>query len=584
VLLPGAYELSLSLLARNAGERCLEGMPAVYTSKHQLNVLPGSEPGLLLVDSSPRGAVVTIDGVAVAQATPCAIVTAPGLHAVTVVDPQMAPYAVTIDTSLAPATLMSVALVPLVPVPLVLTTSVPSIDVGALKAGVGITMPLQVIVTGGVVQATGVVTTSTNWIRVSPLTFTGSQQFTVGIDPRWIDPNQVNTGTIAFTLGDAVTRVSISAGFAPAPVSLVMAPQSLTVGEGDEFQLDLTVRNLQAPFDRVDLVVTWDPSVVNLLTVTPGTPLVPDGALSPEGGTLRVAGTVAGMDAEHAVLASFRFTALMPTAKTGINLRGTISLGVAQVRASFGGSALTINKHFEAPGTPASLRAAAESGAVRLTWMSATTGTYPLRRYDVYRSLGSTDLESAELIAELKPGVQQYLDRGPLERSTYTYWVMAEDEKGNVGSPAGPVGAKPIIHTETPTVITLVFTIGKPIVVMNGVIVAMEAAPVIENGRTILPVRYVATPLGAQVLWNSHDQKVTLIGTSRIELWIGKPTARVDGIDTPIDPANSSVVPRIIGGRTMLPLRFITETFGADVAFEARTGTVTVTFRSGEGQ
>jgi hypothetical protein len=112
---------------------------------------------------------------------------------------------------------------------------------------------------------------------------------------------------------------------------------------------------------------------------------------------------------------------------------------------------------------------------------------------------------------------------------------------------------------------------------MNGVTVPMETAPVIENGRTILPVRYIATPLGAQVLWNAKEQKVTLIGSKKVELWIGKPIARVDGFDVLIDPANPNVAPRIVGGRTMLPLRFISETFGAEIVYDAKLRTVTVT-------
>ncbi|RIE14155.1 copper amine oxidase, partial [Candidatus Cryosericum hinesii] len=50
-------------------------------------------------------------------------------------------------------------------------------------------------------------------------------------------------------------------------------------------------------------------------------------------------------------------------------------------------------------------------------------------------------------------------------------------------------------------------------------------------------------------------QKVTLLGTKKVELWIGKPQATVDGVEVPIDPANLEVAPRISGGRTMLPLR-----------------------------
>jgi hypothetical protein len=105
----------------------------------------------------------------------------------------------------------------------------------------------------------------------------------------------------------------------------------------------------------------------------------------------------------------------------------------------------------------------------------------------------------------------------------------------------------------------------------------METAPVIENGRTILPIRYVATPLGTQVLWNSKEQKVTLLGSKKVELWIGKSQATVDGVGVLIDPANPKVAPRISGGRTMLPLRFVSEAFGAEILYDPLLRTVTVT-------
>jgi hypothetical protein len=101
---------------------------------------------------------------------------------------------------------------------------------------------------------------------------------------------------------------------------------------------------------------------------------------------------------------------------------------------------------------------------------------------------------------------------------------------------------------------------------------------VLENQRTIVPVWYIARPLGAGVVWNSKEQKVTLmIGSKRVELVIGKPTATVNGVEVSIDPANPKVVPRISGGRTMLPLRFISETFGAAILYDAKLRTVTVT-------
>ena len=61
-----------------------------------------------------------------------------------------------------------------------------------------------------------------------------------------------------------------------------------------------------------------------------------------------------------------------------------------------------------------------------------------------------------------------------------------------------------------------------------------------------------------------------------IKLWIGKPIAKVNGVDTPIDSTNPKVVPEIINGRTHLPLRFISENLGASVDWDAKTQTITI--------
>jgi len=70
---------------------------------------------------------------------------------------------------------------------------------------------------------------------------------------------------------------------------------------------------------------------------------------------------------------------------------------------------------------------------------------------------------------------------------------------------------------------------------------------------------------------------VTLGGTT-IELWIGKSAARVNGATTLIDSTNAKVVPEIINGRTMLPLRFVSENLGATVGWDQNTQTITITY------
>ena len=54
--------------------------------------------------------------------------------------------------------------------------------------------------------------------------------------------------------------------------------------------------------------------------------------------------------------------------------------------------------------------------------------------------------------------------------------------------------------------------------------------------------------------------------------------ARVNGNYKFIDPDNPNVVPIIIEGRTMLPIRFVAENLGCDVKWDGVTKTVTITY------
>lgn len=577
ILQPGPYQLTVTFSAGVSAVAGVSGTVPFAMTTHLLQVLPPAQPGLLIVDPLPLGAMVSIDGVSQSLLTPCAVATTPGSHVVQLIENNCAPFEARVDTSVAPVTLIGPTLTPVATVPVVLAPSPVNLDFGVLKAGAGVTGQLMVQMNGAA-PVQGVVSTSANWIRVSPLTFDGSQAFTVGIDARWVDPNANNTGTITFTVGNTRVTVPVKAGFAPTPtVGFILSPQSIRVGEGDEFALDLTARNLQMLFDHVDLTVAWDPALVALQSAEASASLTSPVGPSTEPGILRIQSDVTGLSSGETVLASLRFKAIAPTEKTGVNLRGTVTLGGTPVRVTTGGCAVGISPHFVRPGDPGTPSAIGEQGQIRLTWSPSTAGSYPVARYDIYRKQGAPDIETAELVGEAKPQETQFVDRGPLERAAYYYWVMCEDTQGNVSNPAGPAKAQPIIITNPIAKVILVFTLDKPTVVMNGVTVPMETAPVVENGRTILPVRYIATPLGAQVLWNAKEQKVTLVGSKKVELWIGKPTARVDGVDVLIDPANPKVAPRISNGRTMLPLRFISETLGAEILYDAKLRTVTVT-------
>ena len=128
-----------------------------------------------------------------------------------------------------------------------------------------------------------------------------------------------------------------------------------------------------------------------------------------------------------------------------------------------------------------------------------------------------------------------------------------------------------------PTIIRLI--VGETSFYVNNQLKTMDTAPIIQESRTLLPIKYIAESIGAKVDWNNSERKVTITmeGTT-IALWIGQNRANVNGEYKLIDSMNSSVTPIIVEpGRTMLPLRFVTENLGAKVDWNSSKREVTIT-------
>lgn len=125
----------------------------------------------------------------------------------------------------------------------------------------------------------------------------------------------------------------------------------------------------------------------------------------------------------------------------------------------------------------------------------------------------------------------------------------------------------------------LILQIGKTMFWDNSIPTKLDSTPVIKNSRTLLPIRAIIEALGGTVAWDPIAHKVTVtLGTKTVVLWIGKSLATVNGVSTPIDATDASVVPEIINSRTMLPLRFVSENLGCTVLWAAATQTITITY------
>jgi uncharacterized repeat protein (TIGR02543 family) len=126
----------------------------------------------------------------------------------------------------------------------------------------------------------------------------------------------------------------------------------------------------------------------------------------------------------------------------------------------------------------------------------------------------------------------------------------------------------------------IVLQIGNSMFTVNGGSMALDSPPVIKNGRTLVPIRAIIEALGGTVGWDGTARKATVtLGSVTIELWIGQSAARVNSISTRIDSANLKVVPEIINGRTMLPLRFVSENLGCSIVWADATKTITITYQ-----
>lgn len=110
-------------------------------------------------------------------------------------------------------------------------------------------------------------------------------------------------------------------------------------------------------------------------------------------------------------------------------------------------------------------------------------------------------------------------------------------------------------------------------VLLNGRPLAFDVPPVLEQGRTLVPFRAIGEALGVTVSWDNARRAVSAVrGSLVVELVVGSRTATVGAQTVTLD------VPAVIRqGRTLVPLRFFSQAFGAQVGWNEATRTVTIT-------
>ncbi len=114
-------------------------------------------------------------------------------------------------------------------------------------------------------------------------------------------------------------------------------------------------------------------------------------------------------------------------------------------------------------------------------------------------------------------------------------------------------------------IVKLKFTINSPTYILNGKTLTNDVSPVIENDRTILPLRAISEALGANVSWEDSTRTVVI----RKDLQ----TIKVP-VDSPLPKGLGTA--KIINDRTFVPVRYVAEELGANVVWDANTREVSI--------
>jgi len=106
----------------------------------------------------------------------------------------------------------------------------------------------------------------------------------------------------------------------------------------------------------------------------------------------------------------------------------------------------------------------------------------------------------------------------------------------------------------------------------------MDIRPVIQNNRVLIPLRFIAEALGAEVDWTSAtaDRPLTVhitLNGQTLSFGIGELTPQLAalGLDVPA---------QLMDNRTMVPLRFVAEFFGAVVSWDGDTSGIEIIWSS----
>ena len=144
--------------------------------------------------------------------------------------------------------------------------------------------------------------------------------------------------------------------------------------------------------------------------------------------------------------------------------------------------------------------------------------------------------------------------------------VTATDRAGNEST------EQIIIDKVNQTVVVL--QIGSRNATIDGKSVLLDTEPILRDNTTLVPLRFISDVFGAEIQWNNALKVITLHYKSyMIQLQID---SKIVTVNRKIKKLNTA--PIIKDNRTLVPIRFISETFGAKIKWADATKTITLIY------
>lgn len=136
-----------------------------------------------------------------------------------------------------------------------------------------------------------------------------------------------------------------------------------------------------------------------------------------------------------------------------------------------------------------------------------------------------------------------------------------------------PDGSKTFWRVVRPSQRVVKLKIGDTRAYVNDQPSTLEAPPQLISNTTMVPLRFVAEALGARVGFDNLTKVIRItLDTTEVTMQVNNPTAQVNGRAVALQ-----VPPTVVNGRTLVPIRFVSEGLGAHVAWDNATKTVTIT-------